>query len=84
MTLTQAIQAAGGLATAGARDAVTIKRPGEWKRKFDLGRIEAKQDHDLVLLPSDTIEVPASRGKKVEAPRPTKSKPRKGPVVPPL
>ncbi|HVT12642.1 MAG TPA: SLBB domain-containing protein [Fimbriimonadaceae bacterium] len=81
MTLGEAIKAAGGLTFfAGPGDSITVKRLGEWKRHFDLSRIAAKLDPDLVLKPADIIDVGLAKPNQESKP----VKPRTGPVVPPL
>jgi hypothetical protein len=57
-----------------------VKRLGEWKREFDLSKMGTKEFPDLVLKPADIVDVPVSRPRSKEEPKP---KPRTGPVVPP-
>ncbi|HWA82123.1 MAG TPA: SLBB domain-containing protein [Fimbriimonadaceae bacterium] len=81
MTLSEAIDAAGGLTFfAGSGDSISVKRLGEWKHRFDLSRIKAGLDPDLVLKPADIVDVGLAKPAEDTKPK----KPRTGPVVPPI
>jgi len=83
MTLSQAIQAAGGLKPQAGADSITVKRLGDWKRSFDLTKILKKQDPDLPLAPDDIIDVPLLKVHRIEAPKPPQREVRSHPVIPP-
>ncbi|MFI5385682.1 MAG: polysaccharide biosynthesis/export family protein [Fimbriimonadales bacterium] len=83
MTLSQAVQAAGGLSMLAGPEAISVKRVGEWKRRFDLAKIGAGKEKDLVLKAGDTIEVPSAKPRPVEPPIDPKKRPKSHPVVPP-
>jgi polysaccharide biosynthesis/export protein len=83
MTLADAIKAAGGMTPFSGVDAVTVKRLGAWKKRFDCSAAGGTQAQDLVLEPDDVIEIPAATLRKA----PGSHKPVKSgghPVIPPL
>ena len=83
MTLSDALAAAGGIGSLGEGRAVTVKRQGEWKRRYDWPKIRAKQASDLALEPDDIIEVPLLRP-HTEDPKQRPKNTGPHPVVPPI